>query len=107
MGESNDLSKNMPDKTKNMIRKLDAYLKKVGAWTIKEVYDTRQEELEAWIERDRKKLENIQQLLTDAKSNATEHKDLRAKLNATRTHLTKHQENLKKLANNRKSASWF
>ena len=32
MGESNDLSKTMPEKTADMVRKLDAYLEKVGAW---------------------------------------------------------------------------
>jgi hypothetical protein len=32
-----------------MVRKLDAYLKKVGAWTMEEVYATRLEELDGWI----------------------------------------------------------
>ena len=32
MGESKDLSQAMPEKTADMIRKLDAYLEKVGAW---------------------------------------------------------------------------
>ena len=40
----------MPDKAKSMVRKLYAYLKRVGAWTMEEVYETRLEELDGWIE---------------------------------------------------------
>jgi arylsulfatase A-like enzyme len=49
MGETKNLTKSMPDKAKSMVRKLDAYLKKVGAWTMEEVYETRLEELDGWI----------------------------------------------------------
>ena len=49
MGETNDLSKSLPEKKATMVRKLDAYLKKVGAWTMEEVYKTRLEELDKWI----------------------------------------------------------
>ena len=49
MGETKDLAKTMPAKAKSMVRKLDAYLKKVGAWTMDEVYETRLEELDNWI----------------------------------------------------------
>jgi arylsulfatase A-like enzyme len=49
MGETKDLTKTMPAKAKSMVRKLDAYLKKVGAWTMDEVYETRLEELDDWI----------------------------------------------------------
>ena len=49
MGETRDLTKTRPDKVKSMVRKLDAYLNKVGAWTMKEVYETRLEELDDWI----------------------------------------------------------
>lgn len=103
MGESNDLSKKMPDKTKEMIRKLDAYLKKVGAWTMDEVYDTRQEELEGWLERDQKKIAELKQQLT----NATDNKQLKTQLKAAESHLTKHQQNLEKLELGRLSKRWF
>ena len=33
-----------------MTQKLDAYLGKVGAWSMKEVYETRENELNRWIE---------------------------------------------------------
>ena len=49
MGETKDLSRSMPEKKADMVRKLDAYLKKVGAWTMEEVYETRYEELDKWI----------------------------------------------------------
>ena len=49
MGETKDLTKTMPAKAKSMVRKLNAYLKKVGAWTMDEVYETRLEELDGWI----------------------------------------------------------
>ena len=49
MGETKDLSKSLPEKKAAMIRKLDAYLKKVGAWTMEEVYETRLAELDKWI----------------------------------------------------------
>ena len=66
MGESNDLSKTMPEKTVDMVRKLDAYLEKVGAWKMEEVYATRAEELEKWIADDEEKVAKInQQLRTD------------------------------------------
>ena len=93
----------MPDKTKEMIRNLDAYLKKVGAWTMDEVYDTRQEELEGWLERDQKKIAELKQQLT----NATDNKQLKTQLKAAESHLTKHQQNLEKLELGRLSKRWF
>ena len=50
MSESQDLSNTMPEKVKEMTQKLDAYLGKVGAWSMKEVYETRENELNRWIE---------------------------------------------------------
>jgi arylsulfatase A-like enzyme len=105
MGESEELSKKMPEKTREMIRNLDAYLKKVGAWNMDEVYDTRQEELENWKARDLKQITEIQQQVKNAGS--AENKKLKAELKAAQTRLTKRQENLEKLAANRKSPRWF
>jgi arylsulfatase A len=107
MGESKELSKKMPEKTKEMIRNLDAYLKKVGAWNMDEVYDTRQEELETWKARDLRQVSEIKQQLANGESNADENKKLKAKLKAAQSSLTKRQQNLDKLAANRKSARWF
>ena len=56
MGETKDLAKSMPEKKAAMVRKLDAYLKKVGAWTMEEVYETRFEELDKWISEKKKQV---------------------------------------------------
>ena len=105
MGESKELSKMMPEKTKEMIHNLDAYLKKVGAWTMEEVYDTRQEELENWKARDLKQITKIQQQLKNAGS--AESKKLNSALKAAHSSLTKRQQNLEKLEINRASERWF
>lgn len=107
MGETKELSKKMPEKTKEMIRNLDAYLKKVGAWTMKEVYDTRQEELETWKQRDLKQIAEIKQQLASNKSDTAAIKKLKTKLKAAQSHLTKHQQNLEKLELGRLSKRWF
>ena len=56
MSESKDLSNTMPEKVKEMTQKLDAYLGKVGAWSMKEVYETRENELNRWIEIRKKRI---------------------------------------------------
>jgi arylsulfatase A-like enzyme len=55
MGESENLAKTMPEKTAEMVATLDEYLKRIGAWTMEEVYEARAEELVNW--RDRAKTE--------------------------------------------------
>ena len=55
----------MPKKVKEMVLKLDAYLMRVGAWSIKEVYDTRQEELDRWIRQDLKRITETRKKLTE------------------------------------------
>ena len=50
IGETKDPAQAMPEKTAEMVRKLDAYLEKVGAWTMEEVYAARADELKLWIE---------------------------------------------------------
>ena len=53
----------MPEKTAEMVRKLDAYLEKVGAWTMEEVYAARAEELKLWIERGKREIAKLEQQL--------------------------------------------
>jgi hypothetical protein len=65
MGETNELSKSMPEKKADMIRKLDAYLKKVGAWTMEEVYETRFEELEKWTSEKKKQVAECREQLRE------------------------------------------
>jgi arylsulfatase A-like enzyme len=107
MGESKELSEIMPDKTKEMIRDLDAYLKKVGAWTMKEVYDTRQEELEDWLARDQKQVTEINLQLARADSNAAEIKKLKAELKFIQLRQAKQLKSLEQLSANGKSTRWF
>jgi arylsulfatase A len=65
MGETNELSQSMPEKKADMIRKLDAYLKKVGAWTMEEVYETRFEELDKWTSEKKKQVAECKEQLRE------------------------------------------
>ena len=65
MGETNDLTKKMPEKTTEMVRQLDAYLLEVGAWTMEEVYATRLEELEKWTFENQLKVDQLNQQLNE------------------------------------------
>jgi len=107
MGESNDLSRAMPEKAADMVRKLDAYLEKVGAWKMEEVYATRTEELEKWIADDKEKVAKINQQLRTDNSDASVRKKLQAELKSAQSRQTKHLSNLEKLNQDRKSARWF
>lgn len=51
IGETQDLSKSMPDKAAELEKRLDDYLTRVGAWKMVDVYETRQAELKGWIAR--------------------------------------------------------
>ena len=107
MGESNDLSRAMPEKAADMVRKLDAYLEKVGAWKMEEVYATRTEELEKWIADDKEKVAKINQQLKTDNLDASNRKKLQAELKSAQSRQTHHLSNLKKLNQNRKSSRWF
>jgi hypothetical protein len=107
MGETKELSKDMPEKTAEMVRELDSYLKKVGAWTMEEVYDTRQEELEEWIERDKLRItENRKQLGTPG-LDAGKRDKLKSQLGSLRQSLEKHEKNIELLKAQRISSRWF
>jgi hypothetical protein len=107
MGESNDLSKTMPEKTADMVRKLDAYLERVGAWKMEEVYATRAEELEKWIADDNENVAKIKQQLNADSLDARDRKRLDAELKSAQSKQTHHRDNLEKLNRGRKSTSWF
>ena len=107
MGESNDLSKSMPEKASDMVRKLDAYLEKVGAWKMEEVYATRAEELEKWIADDKEKVAKINQQLTTENQDVSVCRKLHAELKSTQSRQTKHLSNLEKLNQDRESTRRF
>ena len=107
MGEANDLSERMPKKTVEMVDRLDAYLEKVGAWKMEEVYATRAEELEKWIADDREKVAKINQQLKSNSLDAEGRKKLDADLKSAQSRQTHHRSNLEKLHQDRKSVRWF
>ena len=103
MGETNDLSKSMPEIKASMVRKLDAYLKKVGAWTMKEVYETRFEELEKWIGEKKQQILDCEAKL---KKNPND-RDSLSKLKKAEMSLSKFQETLSRVKENQNSKRWL
>jgi len=103
MGETKDLSQSMPEKKASMVRKLDAYLKKVGAWTMEEVYETRLEELEKWIA---KHHEDIAEFNRKLKDNP---KDKKAQAGLRKAHadLVRHQRTFGQVSANKTSGRWL
>ena len=96
MGETNDLSKAMPEKTADMIRKLDAYLEKIGAWTMEEVYQTRIDELTMWIQRDNKEIAKTENKLAAPNLSAAERSQLKKQLESNLANRKRHTEVLAK-----------
>ena len=96
MGETNDLSKAMPEKTADMIRKLDAYLEKIGAWTMEEVYQTRIDELTMWIQRDNKEIAKTENKLAAPNLSAAERSKLKKQLESNLANRKRHTEVLAK-----------
>ncbi len=90
-----------------MVRKLDAYLEKVGAWKMEEVYAARTEELEKWIADDEEKVARIKQQLDADSADARDRKKNDAELKSARSRQTHHRSNLEKLNRDRKSTRWF
>ena len=103
MGETKDLAKSMPEKKAAMVRKLDAYLKKVGAWTMEEVYETRFEELDQWISENKKKVsETKEQLRKNPKD-----KTYRDRLKKAKDLLAKHLKTRSQVKANQASSKWL
>ena len=103
MGETKDLSKSMPEIKASMVRKLDAYLKKVGAWTMEEVYETRLEELEKWIGEKKQQISDCEAKL---KKNPND-RDSLSKLKKAEMSLSKFQETLSRVKENQNSKRWL
>ena len=107
MGETNDLANGLPAKTAELVRDLDAYLEKVGAWTMREVYDTRAEELDNWIAQDQEKIAKLTLQLNDAGLSETMRDDLNEQFASVLARLKHHRSNLEKLNKDRESKRWF
>jgi arylsulfatase A-like enzyme len=107
MGETKDLSQAMPEKTADMVRKLDAYLEKVGAWTMEEVYAARMEELEMWVERGQKEVSRIQQDLEAASLSLEQRQQFSAELKSKQATLKRHSDALAKQPSIMASERWM
>jgi uncharacterized HAD superfamily protein len=107
MGETKDLSQAMPEKTADMVRKLDAYLEKVGAWTMEEVYAARMEELEMWVERGQKEVSRIQQDLEAASLSLEQRQQFSAELESKQATLKRHSDALAKQPSIMASERWM
>jgi hypothetical protein len=97
----------MPEKTADMIRKLDAYLEKVGAWTMEEVYETRLEELNMWKENRQKEVSLIQQKLKATDLSPAMRKQLNKELKSNQALLKKQTDKLANQSSIQNSASWM
>ena len=102
IGETKDLSKSMPEKKASMVRKLNSYLKKVGAWTMEEVYQARLEELEKWIAQNQEEIAECKHKLG---SNPNDKKS-QAGLDKARKSLARHQRTFRQVSANITSKRW-
>ena len=107
MGETKDLAQAMPEKTAEMVRKLDAYLDKVGAWTMDEVYAARAEELEMWVERGKREIAELELQITTPNLSPADRKQLQAQLKSVQTNFERHSNNLERQAYLRSSERWM
>lgn len=107
MGETKDLSQAMPEKTADMVRKLDAYLEKVGAWTMEEVYETRMEELGMWVDRGQQEVSRIQQDLEAASLSLEQRQQFSAELKLKQATLKRHSDALAKQPSIMASERWM
>jgi valyl-tRNA synthetase len=107
MGETNDLTKQMPEKTTKMVQHLDAYLQKVGAWTMDEVYATRTEELEKWTTAHQAKVDQLNQQLNNPDLLKKDRAELSKSRDDTLEKIEHDQKNLDKLNRDQKSDLWF
>jgi len=107
MSESQDLSNTMPEKVKEMTQKLDAYLGKVGAWSMKEVYETRENELNRWIEIRKQRIIKFKEQLKakDIENKTRNH--LKSQLIKATNEIVRYNEIKDQLAKDRLSDKWL
>ena len=107
MSESKDLSNSMPEKVSQMTQKLDAYLKEVGAWSMKEVYETRENELNRWIEIRKQRVIEFKEKLQakDIENKMRNH--LKSQLIKATNEIVRYNEIKDQLAKDRISTKWF
>ena len=74
---------------------------------MREVYDTRAEELDNWIAQDQEKIAKLTVQLNDAGLSELTREDLNAQLGGVLARLKHHRSNLEKLNKDRESKRWF
>jgi hypothetical protein len=103
MGETKDLSALLPKKRDSMVRKLDAYLEKVGAWTMEEVYETRIQELDKWIGEKQQQILEYKKKLKDSPDES----QVKLQLKQAQESLTKFQKNRSQVVANQSASNWL
>ena len=90
-----------------MTQKLDAYLKEVGAWSMKEVYETRENELNRWIEIRKQRVIEFKEKLQakDIENKMRNH--LKSQLIKATNEIVRYNEIKDQLAKDRISTKWF
>ena len=107
MSESKDLSNSMPEKVSQMTQKLDAYLKEVGAWSMKEVYETRENELNRWIEIRKQRIIEFKEKLQAKNIENKMRNHLKSQLIKATNEIVRYNEIKDQLAKDRLSDKWF
>ena len=105
IGEKDDLSKSMPEKTKTLKKKLKDYLKDVDAEDIRDMRAARRTELLEYKARAKKNIDRIRQAIKDADTKQ-DREALQKKLHHERNRMKAHQHGLDQLACSRRLTSW-
>ena len=77
------------------------------AWTMKEVYDTRQEELDEWIDKDKLRISANRKKLEGQNLKASERQKLKSEMESSLQNLKRHEKNIEELKAQRIIERWF
>jgi arylsulfatase A-like enzyme len=105
IGETNDLSKSMPEKTKALTKTLEDYLKDVGAEDIRDMRAARRAELLEYKARAKKNIDKIRKAIKGADT-PQDKKALQEELRREQKRTKNHQRALDQLECSRNLTSW-
>ncbi len=105
IGESNDLSKSMPDKAAELHKKLAEYLKAVDAEKSEDMRAARKKELLEHAKRTTKEIEDLRERIRKSTNTAERH-ELENRLKRKRKQLKNHGDALERLAKAARMTSW-
>lgn len=103
--ESRDLSKSMPDVTKQLHQTLTNYLNEVDAEKIEDLRAEREKTLREWMERDRKELEALREQAAQT-VDEKEKRDLQEKVRDMQRRLEGHQGAMQRVEKGRRVTAW-